>query len=97
VYKIRETNGEYDMGLGELLANIEALGLGADTEIVISTDTGTFSDFTIEVCTHEHSTGDVIDGPDCGGWGGPEWDPRPLPQPVLSFTVDTKQRAPITF
>jgi hypothetical protein len=85
------------MQLKEFLTTILELGLDPDTEIVISTDTGTHDHISIEVCTYEHSTGDVIDGPDCGGWGGPEFDPRPLPQPVLSLTILGKQRAPVTF
>ena len=83
----------------ELLTTIKTLDLDPDTEVVISTSTeGSFNEFELEVCDYEHDTGDVIQGPDTGGWGGPDHDPRPLPKPVLALhTYNSKNRKPITF
>ena len=83
----------------ELIEAIEALGLDPDTEVVIATSIeGSFCEFELEICDHEHESGDVIQGPDAGGWGGPDHDPRPLPKPVLALqTYSSEKRKPITF
>ncbi|MFN3188604.1 MAG: hypothetical protein ACK42D_03655 [Candidatus Paceibacteria bacterium] len=87
------------MTIEELIKAIEALGLDPNTEVVLSNSTeGSFSDFELEVCDHEHEGGDVIKGSDPGGWGGPDHDPRPLPTPVLSLhTHCSSPRKAITF
>ena len=85
------------MHLRELLAAIESMGLDLDTEVVISTPTACYTEFELELCDHEHENGGVINGPD-PGWGGPEHDPRPLTQPVLSIDVMRSEvRGPTMF
>ena len=83
----------------DLLTAIEALGMDPDTEVVIATSVeGAFNEFELEVCDYEHESGCVIQGPDAGGWGGPEHDPRPLPKPVLSLSImGSDKRRAITF
>lgn len=86
------------MRLGDLISTLVSMEQNLDIEVVISTTTATYVEFDFELCDYEHETGDVIKGPDPGGWGGPEFDPRPLPKPVLSINVmDSEKRKVVMF
>ncbi|MEN9921814.1 MAG: hypothetical protein RL097_90 [Candidatus Parcubacteria bacterium] len=70
--------------------------LSPDTEIVLQTPEGCYSQFRPRLCDYEHVDGSVIYGPDENGWG--EYTPRPLPEKVLSLeTHNCPRRGPSTF